>query len=226
MTEFFIDTADVSEIQKARRLGIFSGCTTNPKIILTSMGAIPYEQGVKEILAIAPDWPVSLEVTTTDPDQMIEEAKKYTSYGSNVVIKLPTTANGLYTLSKLNNDGVKTNLTLGMTAGQGLMTALGGATYFSLFYCRMRDGGEDPQKVIRRTRDLFDRIGSNTKIIAGSIRCVDDVIGAAEAGAHIVTITPKVVNEMLYHPQTEKSEQEFLASWREYQERQKSQGSQ
>lgn len=215
--QFFIDTADLKDIGKARKLGIFSGCTTNPKIVFSTMGNVPYEEGIKKILEFVPDWPVSIEVTTQNPKGMVEEAKKYRTWGKNVVIKLPITSDGLEALSYLSKEKVPTNVTLGMTTSQALMAAIGNATYFSLFYCRIRDSGADPQAEIARARSLLDKTGLETKIIVGSIRKADDVVRAVEAGAHILTIPPKIVAEMLYHPQTERAETEFLDAWKSYQ---------
>jgi transaldolase len=217
--EIFIDTANLEEIQAILPWGVISGVTTNQKIFSNEKG-INFKDRVQEILS-AIDAPVSVEVTkTNETDQaLLEEAKEYSSWNSkNIVIKIPMFGNGrgLRLATMLHREKIKTNVTCLMATNQVLLAALSGATYASIFFCRVRDAGGDPVKVIQDSKRIIEESHLSTRIIVGSIRTIDDVAQAAAAGAHIITITPKVLLQMPFHQKTEDTIKEFDQAWTEF----------
>ncbi|XES77630.1 MAG: transaldolase family protein [Candidatus Bathyarchaeia archaeon] len=217
--EIFLDTANIDEIKELLRWGVISGVTTNQKIFSNEKG-INFETRVKEILSTI-DAPVSIEVTKTgeSDEVLIAEAKEYSSWNpKNIAIKIPMFGNGrgLVLANKLHKEKIKTNITCLITANQVLLSAFTGATYASIFFCRVRDAGGDPVKVIQDSKLLLEESNLPTKIIAGSIRKPEDVVQAAAAGAHIVTITPKVLRQMPFHQKTEDTIKEFDQAWLEF----------
>ena len=219
MVEIFLDTASVEEIKAILPWGIASGVTTNQKIFLTTSKGVDFKQRVLEILSLI-DGPLSVELTKTDrgDDELIEEAKEYASLSPNIVIKVPMWGDGrgLRIINRLSRLGIKTNATCLITTNQVLLACKAGATYASIFFNRVKDSGGDPVQVISESRRIIDMGGFKTKIIAGSIRKPEDVYQAALAGAHIVTITYKVLMQMPYHWKTEETIKEFDEAWREY----------
>jgi len=218
--EIFIDTASIKEIKELLPWGVITGVTTNQKIFSNEKG-ISFPDRVREILS-AIDAPLSIEVTKTDQsDQaLLLEAKEYSSWNpKNIVIKIPMFGNGrgLKLASLLHSENIKTNVTCLMTTNQVLLAALTGATYASIFICRIRDAGADPIKVIQDSKRIIEENHLPTKIIVGSIRTPDDVAQAAAAGAHIITITPKVLLQMPFHQKTEDTIKEFDQAWLEFQ---------
>ena len=219
MVEFFIDTANVKEIKDILPWGILSGVTTNQKIFSCEKG-INFKDRVKEILSVI-DAPLSIEVTKTNEsdEAMIEEAKEYSSWNpKNIVIKIPMFGNGrgLILANKLHKLKIKTNVTCLITTNQVVLAALSGATYASIFYCRVRDAGGDPVKVLQDSKRIIQESGLQTKIIVGSIRKPEDVAEAAAAGAPIITITPKVLLQMPFSQKTEDTIKEFDQAWLEF----------
>jgi transaldolase len=219
MVEFFIDTANVKEIKEILPWGILSGVTTNQKIFSCEKG-INFKDRVKEILSVI-DAPLSIEVTKTNEsdEAMIEEAKEYSSWNpKNIVIKIPMFGNGrgLVLANKLHKLKIKTNVTCLITTNQVVLAALSGATYASIFYCRVRDAGGDPVKVLQDSKRIIQESGLQTKIIVGSIRKPEDVAEAAAAGAPIITITPKVLLQMPFSQKTEDTIKEFDQAWLEF----------
>lgn len=217
--EIFIDTASVKDIKEFLPWGVISGVTTNQKIFSNEKG-VNFKDRVQEILS-AIDAPVSIEVTKTgeSDEALIAEAKEYSSWNhKNIVIKIPMFGNGrgLVLASKLHKEKIKTNVTCLMTANQVLLAALSGATYASVFFCRVRDAGGDPVKVIQDSKRILEESHLPTKIIVGSIRTTEDVAQAAAAGAHIITITPKVLLQMPFHQKTEDTIKEFDQAWLEF----------
>ena len=217
--EIFIDTASVKEIKEILPWGVISGVTTNQKIFSNEKG-VNFKHRVLEILSVI-DAPLSIEVTkTNDGDEaLIAEAKEYASWNpKNIIIKVPMWGDGrgLALASKLHKAKIKTNITCLMTTNQVMLAALAGATYASIFFCRVRDAGGDPFKVVQDSKRVLEKIKSPTKIIVGSIRNPDDVAQAAAAGADIITITPKVLLQMPFSQKTEDTIKEFDQAWIEF----------
>ncbi len=227
----FLDTANLAEIQNYKRWGILQGVTTNQRIWLQEKG-INFKSRLQEIINEISPYPVSVELTKTDSSNniLLDEAKEYSSLGKNVVIKVPMwgSGRGLSLANLLINNGISVNITCCMSLHQGILVCELGATYVSYFYNRTIDflskkftkngAREIADTVIQETRKLIDREGFDTKIIVGSIREPEDVTNAFIAGAHIVTITPKVLEQLPYHPKTEETILEFDSCWKQFME--------
>ncbi|MTI80625.1 MAG: fructose-6-phosphate aldolase [Firmicutes bacterium] len=208
--QLFIDTANVDEIREAYELGVISGVTTNPSLIAKE--GRDFTQVVKEITNIV-DGPISAEAVSMDADKMLAEAKELAKIHPNIVIKLPMTANGLKVTKACAQEGIKTNVTLVFSANQALLAALAGATYVSPFVGRIDDTGHDGMEVIYDIIDIFDNYDLNTQVISASIRHPMHVLESAKAGAHIATIPPKVLKQMVKHPLTDIGIEKFLSDW-------------
>lgn len=216
MTEIFLDTASTKEIKGILEWGIVSGLTTNQKIFSAEKG-VGFKERVQEILSLI-NGPVSLELTKTnaDDEELVEEAKEYFAWDpGKVVVKVPMWASGrgLKVANLLIKEGIRVNMTVLMTTSQVLLASKLGTTYASVFFNRVRDSGGDPVKVIRESRRIIEDGGFPTRIIAGSIRKPEDVIEAAVAGAHIITIPYKILVQMPFHTKTEETIAEFDKAW-------------
>ena len=211
--KIFADTADLDELKELNLWGVIDGCTTNPKII--AVQKVDFESRMKEILKLV-SGPVSIEVTSNNLDEMIQEGKKFSAWGKNAVIKLPMTVNGLKALQVLKQEKIKTNVTACMSVNQAVLAAKAGATYVSLFYSRIGDLGYDARIVIQDTVKVFDRWNYSSEIIVGSIRHLMQVQDAMLAGVDIVTIPFNYIKQMTQNPQTDATLDEFLRFWNEY----------
>ena len=208
--KIFIDTANLDEIRKAESYGVIAGVTTNPSLVAKENG--DFEKIITEITKIV-DGPISAEVLSLEAEKMIEEGKKLAKIHKNVVIKLPTTFEGLKACKRFKELGIKTNLTLIFTLNQALLAARAGATYVSPFIGRLEDTGVSGIELIKNIRDTFDKPGITTEIIGASIRNPFHVEEIAKAGAHIGTLPFKVIESMIKHPLTDAGIQKFLADW-------------
>ena len=208
--KIFIDTANLDEIRKAESYGVIAGVTTNPSLVAKENG--DFEKIITEITKIV-DGPISAEVLSLEAEKMIEEGKKLAKIHKNVVIKLPTTFEGLKACKRFKELGIKTNLTLIFTLNQALLAARAGATYVSPFIGRLEDTGVSGIELIKNIRDTFDKHGITTEIIGASISNPFHVEEIAKAGAHIGTLPFKVIESMIKHPLTDAGIQKFLADW-------------
>lgn len=222
--EIFLDTASVDEIKTVLPWGIISGITTNQKIFLAEKG-VNFKQRVQGILSLV-DGPLSVELTKTSgaDDELVEEAQEYSSWSSNIVIKVPMWGDGrgLKIAHKLKELGIKTNMTCMITTNQVMLATKVGATYASIFFNRVKDSDGDPVKVIQESRQIIEKGGFKTKIIAGSMRRPTDVTEAAVAGAHVITIPYKIIVQMPWHWKTEETIKEFDQAWLEFKNAEKS----
>ncbi len=209
--KFFLDTADVDEIRQAVAWGVLDGVTTNPT--LASREQRSFREMIEEIASIV-DGPVSAETVSLDVEGMIAEARAVTSWASNVVAKIPMTANGLTAVRQLADEGVPTNVTLVFSATQGLMAAKAGATFVSPFLGRLDDVSADGMQVVRDLSEIFTIYDYEAEIIASSIRNPLHIIAAAKAGADVATIPFKVLEQMLHHPLTDAGLERFLSDWK------------
>ena len=212
LMKFFVDTASITEIKRIHALGILDGVTTNPSLVAKETGK-SFEAIIEEICGIV-DGPISAEVISLDAPGMIEEGRKLAKIHKNVVVKVPLTAEGLKACHAFKQEGIHTNVTLCFSATQGLMAAKAGATMVSPFVGRLDDVNHVGMELIQDLVQIFDNYGFETEVLAASIRGPRHVTDAALAGAHIATIPPKVFDQMLSHPLTDRGIEGFLSDWK------------
>lgn len=212
--EIFVDSANITEIEKWLKMGILDGVTTNPSIMFND-GVYDVEKGAKEITALVNPRPVSVEVTTNDLDEMIVQAREFASWASNAVIKIPQeTEDGIPcygVMRQLESEGIKVNATIALSLGQVILAAKTGATYISIFAGRLGDEGGDAAQVIGNSVEWLEHWEYKSRIIVGSIRSVGDVLQAAMAGAHIITIPPQFLSKMADHQYSRQTAGQFVS---------------
>lgn len=208
--QFFIDTANVAQIQAALEMGLVDGVTTNPSLLSQEAG--DWRSVVQAICALVPG-PVSLEVLAPKAKDMVLEAKDLLLFGPNVVVKVPMTDQGLQAVRILKTMDIDCNVTLVFSAAQALLAAKAGARYVSPFLGRLDDIGQDGMDLVHQILTIFTRYELKTEVIAASIRSPRHVVRAALAGAHVATIPYKILTQLLQHPLTDLGIQLFERDW-------------
>jgi len=208
---FFIDTADIEQIRRAKSYGILDGVTTNPSLV--SQTGRPFDEVMKEIFAEV-DGPISLEVLASEADGMVEEGKRLAAYGPNAVIKIPTTQEGLVAVQTLTGAGIMTNVTLCFSPLQALLVGKAGATFVSPFVGRLDDRAHEGMDLIGQIRQIYDNYGYETEILVASVRHPLHVLDAALIGADVATIPLSVFEKMIRHPLTDLGIEAFEADWK------------
>jgi transaldolase len=212
--EIFADSADLTEIRAWLEFGVIDGVTTNPSILLAS-GVYDLRLGALEIAKVIGDRPLSVEVVTDDPDTMYRQALEMASWASNIVVKIPIiTTQGdpcLGVIARLITAGVRVNATACLSFNQAMLAAKAGATYVSLFAGRISDEGANASEVVKNTAQWLRTWNLPTKIIVGSVRETINVQDAALAGAHVVTVPPKFLRQMVDHKYSRFTVAQFLA---------------
>ena len=210
--QIFLDSANQKEIEKWLHQGIIDGLTTNPSIMFKD-GVYDIEKGAQNLCKMFGEKPVSVEVTTNDREEMVQQARVFARWAQNVVVKIPVINEDgescLGVINTLNREGILVNTTAILSFNQAILAAKAGATYVSIFAGRVADEGNDPTVVIRNVRQWLDAWDYTAKIIVGSIRTVMDIQAAALAGAHIITIPPQFLAKMVDHKYTRETVHQF-----------------
>jgi transaldolase len=210
--KFFIDTANLAQIQEANELGILDGVTTNPSLMA--------KEGIKGEAAIAAHYKticeivngdISAEVLSTDFKSIVEEGKKLAAIHPNIVVKVPMIKDGVKALKWFTDNGIRTNCTLIFSAGQAILAAKAGATYMSPFIGRIDDSGWDGTELIGQIANIYAIQGYKTEILAASIRNPNHIIKCAELGANVCTCPLESILGLLKHPLTDIGLEKFLA---------------
>ena len=210
--KFFIDTANLAQIQEAQELGVLDGVTTNPSLMAKEgiSGDANVKAHYKAICAIV-DGDVSAEVIATDYEGMIKEGEELAALDEKIVVKIPMIKDGVKALKHFSDKGIKTNCTLIFSAGQALMAAKAGATYVSPFIGRLDDISTDGLDLIESIRIIFDNYDFGTEILAASVRHPMHIIQCAEIGADVMTGPLSAMEALLKHPLTDIGLAKFLA---------------
>ena len=209
--QFFIDTANLDEIRRAKEYGLVDGVTTNPTLLAKEGGDWRKQA---EAICREVQGPVSLEVVGLTADEMVREALDLVNFGPNVVIKIPMIMEGLKAVARLRESNIDTNVTLVFSPMQALLAAKAGATYVSPFVGRLDAIGHNGMEVISQIITIFSNYQLNTKTLVASIRHPGHVLEAALMGADVATIPFKVMEEFAKHPLTDKGLQQFLEDWK------------
>lgn len=209
---FFIDTADITEINELARTGLVDGVTTNPSLIAKS--GRNFLEVVREICGIVKG-PVSAEVTALEAPAMIEEGLKLRKIADNVTVKLPLTWDGLKACKALTDQGIMVNVTLCFSAAQAILAAKAGATFISPFVGRLDDMGQDGMKLIEEICTIYKQYDAfKTEVLVASIRNPIHVTAAAKMGAHVATLPPSVLKQLAGHALTDRGLEQFMADWK------------
>ncbi len=208
--KFFLDTANLKQIQEAAGWGMLDGVTTNPTLV--SRENEPFEVLIKKICAAVPG-PVSVECVSTQASDIIAEARELAKLADNVVVKIPINIEGLKAIKVLSQEGVRINTTLIFNAMQALMAAKAGARYVSPFVGRLDDIGHDGLDLVEQIVTIFNNYGIETEVIVASVRHPLHVIAAAMMGADIATIPFSAFEKLLKHPLTDIGMEKFLKDW-------------
>jgi transaldolase len=221
--KLFVDTANLDELEECLKRGFPSGVTTNPSI-LSKEERRDFREHINDMIALLlkydSDIPLSVEVFTADPDEMLAQAEEFLGqfgHYPNLNVKVPVGWDELTVIAELRRRGIRVNCTCCMSYNQAIMAARAGANYVSLFWGRIRDIGYDAGYVVRQAHQTLRQWGSESEIIVGSIRHIADINEALQAGADILTVPPKFFPQMCGHPKTDEAVRQFVTEFQKWQ---------
>ncbi|WP_298826454.1 fructose-6-phosphate aldolase [uncultured Capnocytophaga sp.] len=210
--KFFIDTANLAQIQEAENLGVLDGVTTNPSLMAKEgiRGEANILEHYKAICKMVKG-DVSAEVIATDYEGIIKEGEVLAALHPQIVVKVPMIKDGIRAIRYFSQKGIRTNCTLVFSAGQALLAAKAGATYVSPFIGRLDDVSTDGLGLIADIRLIYDNYGYETQVLAASVRHTMHIIECAKIGADVITAPLSAILGLLKHPLTDIGLEKFLA---------------
>ncbi len=219
--KFFIDSAKLDEIDKAYRCYGIDGITTNPRHIQNSgktfIEAITdIANWVKENKLEGMDkFPVSVEINPhlDNADDMVIEARKISKLSPNFVIKIPCNLEGLKAAKRLEEEGIRTNVTLVFSPSQAIQAARIGAKFVSPFVGWKESNGEDARAYMETISNIYHVKGYPTEIIGAAIRTGREISLMAELDVDIITCGLAVMEEAFQHPYTKHGLEIFCNAW-------------
>lgn len=221
--KYFLDSAKIEEIQEAYETFGIDGVTTNPNHIMNS--GKPFKTVLRELADFvsemgiegADKFPISVEINPhlDRAEDMITMARDISDMCSNFVIKIPCTAEGITAARKLEEDGIRTNLTLVFSPSQALIAAKNGSMFVSPFIGWKENSGEDCTQYIQDIVDIYQNYGfyGNTQIIAAAVRNGKQITDCAVSGCDIVTAGLQVYKDSFYHAFTDYGIAKFCDAW-------------
>ena len=208
---FFLDTADLGQIEQGLEWGMVDGVTTNPSLIAKQ--GKPYLPTVRQIAELVPG-PVSGEVLATEHGQIMEQARRLAGLAPNVVVKVPLSPDGLRAVGDLAREDIRTNVTLCFSAAQALLAAKAGAAYISPFVGRIDDVGGAGMELIEQVVTIYANYDFATEVLVASVRHPLHVVQAALLGAHVATIPFATLEKLYKHPLSDVGLERFLSDWK------------
>ena len=213
--KIFLDTANLDEIRQGASLGVLDGVTTNPSLVAKEKR--PFREHILEICRIFDEHKivaaVSAEVVSTDTQGMLREGRELASWHRSIVVKCPTTPDGVRACSILSREGIRVNMTLVFSPTQALLVAKAGAHFVSPFVGRLDDVSTDGMALVRQIVEIYRNYNFKTEVLAASLRGPMHVAAAASLGAHIGTMPFKVFEQLFKHPLTDRGLEGFLKDW-------------
>jgi transaldolase len=211
--KIFLDTADVTEIRRAADAGLIDGITTNPSLLARAAGEDTDPREILAMICRSVDGPVSAEVVATDAAGMLREGRELARLADNIVIKVPLIEDGLRACRQFRAEGIRVNVTLCFSPTQALLAAKAGASYISPFVGRIDDVAGEGMLLIEQIVQIYENYDFDTEVLVASVRHPQHVVEAAILGAHVATLPPKVLYQLLKHPLTDAGLDAFLADW-------------
>ncbi len=208
--KFFVDTANIEEIKKAKEMGLADGVTTNPTLVAREKR--PFRPLIEEICHLV-EGPVSAEVISQEADGMVKEAIELSKIAPNIAVKIPMTVEGIKATKVLSLKNIKVNMTLVFSPLQALLAAKAGAAYASPFIGRLDDISHHGMDLVEQIITIYDNYDFPTEVIVASVRHPIHVLEAALLGADIVTVPFKVIEKLAKHPLTDIGLKRFLDDW-------------
>jgi len=200
--KLFADGADINDMKEAYERGIVKGFTTNPTL-MRKANISDYEAFARKAIEVIPDLPISFEVFSDEFDEMEQEAKQISSWGRNVIIKIPITntkgESSLPLIRRLSDEGISLNITAILTLRQveGVVKNLNPSidSIVSVFAGRIADTGVDPEPIMTEAANIAES-NPAAQLLWASSRELLNIFQAERCGCHIITVTPDILKKL------------------------------
>lgn len=210
-----LDTANLDDIRYFNTYYPIEGVTTNPTILYKEGGdVLKLLKSIREIIGEKKE--LHVQVTETDYDSIIKEAKAIVSFlgnKKNTFVKIPVTEVGLRATKALSDEGYGITVTAVLTATQAMLASIAGAAYVAPYVSRSENICADGVGTVAQIAKIFEYSGTSTQILAASFKTAKEVLDVALCGCHSATIGSDIMKKLLSHTTTDTSIQGFASDW-------------
>lgn len=196
----YLDSPIITEAETAIKLGWVKGITTNPTLL--SQSSLSAEETLSKLAAISPG-ELYYQLTATNFEDMIAEGRKaYEIIGEKIVLKIPATKIGFQVVSKLSSE-INCSVTAIYHPIQAAIASEAGAKYAIVYVNRTTNLLGDGIKLVAEMADILQ--GSDTKILAASIKSPTEAALSLMAGATHLTLPLNLLESLTTHELSEKT---------------------
>lgn len=202
----YLDSARLDEARRAKVFGWVHGVTTNPSL-MAKAGIQPEEvlSGLADL-----EFPqVYYQLVSQDLAGMLLEARQACEYiESGLILKIPPTENGFSFVAKHWNE-FPCCVTAVFDPAQALVAREAGARYIAVYVNRATKQLGDGLALVEKLAKVL--AGSQTEILAASLKSTQEAVDALLAGAQHVTVPFDLLAGLSTHPLSEKTVEQFNA---------------
>lgn len=192
--EIWLDSTNVCAIQKAIKIGLLSGVTTNPALIVEAQRSL---EDILDDLMHYQEGPVAVQVNEGSVSEMVQQGQNLYSYSTRVIIKVPMTKEGLEAIYLLSRQGIPTMATAIFHSHQVLTAALAGADFVAPYLSKMVKAGCDPWSMLKTSQQILQNYRLKTKVLGASISTIDQIINCATVGIYGITLKENIFSELV-----------------------------
>ncbi|EMM0378029.1 fructose-6-phosphate aldolase [Pluralibacter gergoviae] len=210
--ELYLDTSDVAAVRRLARIFPLAGVTTNPSIV--AAGGRPLDALLPALRdALGGQGRLFAQVLANDADEMVAEAKRLRGMVTDIVVKVPVTAQGLAAIKMLKQEGIPTLGTAVYGAAQGLMAALAGAEYVAPYVNRIDAQGGSGIRSVEELQQLLALHAPQAKVLAASFKTPRQALDCLLAGCQAITLPLDVAQQMIASPAVDAAVEKFAVEW-------------
>lgn len=208
--ELWLDTCDLSLIESAKARGLLYGITTNPSI-LAAVSMAPLDI-IKTLLSIQKG-PVTLQMTASSAQEIIDHAKHCLKLFPRLIIKIPVSKENLIAIHALSQEGIPVMATVIYEPLQAISAFKAGAEYAAVYIGRMQDAGLDAFKTLETIQQYITRYCPTSKLIAASLRSKEHILHCLGTGCAAMTLGEKAYIDFVQdHPLTLNNMERFASA--------------
>ncbi len=203
-----LDSANPEDARRARELGFVEDVTTNPTLIAKT-GRPPLDV-LSELVEIA-EGHVFYQLTAPSVEARYDQAwEAHEIRPDKVILKIPATTENIAMAARLAQNGIECAITAMGAPAQAYLAAQAKATYAVPYVNRLTRTYGDGLAVVRQMAAILR--GTETEILAASLKSVDEVVGALLAGAQHVTLPLELILALGEHEFSRQAIADFDAS--------------
>ncbi len=212
--KILLDTANLEKICYFNTYYPIVGVTTNPTILAKEGGdVLGLLKKIRTI--IGDDKELHVQLTETDYDRIIEEARALVAFlGKNTFVKIPVTDVGLRATKAISEMGIGVTVTAVLTAAQAMLASNAGASYVAPYISRSENLCADGVGTVEDIAKIFTASNTKTQILAASFKTAKEVLDVAVVGCHAATIGSSIMTMLLAHTTTDTSIAGFDRDWK------------